>query len=161
MSQQGTLVGNADVSFNFASSPDANQAVFTAIWRFFNGVMRSSSYAQLVAVNYGSGGGSTNYADENNPFGENAFQVWRLPSGSSLCPVDVYVMFQWADSSAFGSSPGDPGLLNGGTADGVGVAVAYRDDGGSPWNGTTVGSGSDTKGTPVWTEGTSKLRIFP
>lgn len=113
-------------------------------------------------MNYGASGTGTEYSDENSPFGQNAFFVWRLPSGSSGRPKDVYVMCQWADATSFGTSPGNPGqLANSTTNDGVGIVVAYRDDGGNPWTGTTNGNGSDTKSDPVWTAGDSKLRIFP
>lgn len=157
----GQTVGKVDVTYQFSTDNENNQALFTTIWRFFNGPMLSSSYVELVALNYGAAGTGTEYPDENAPFGQNAFFVWRLPSGSSSRPVDVYVMCQWADATSFGSSPGNPGRLSNGTGDGVGICVAYRDDGGNPWAGSTNGDGSDTKGDPVWTAGDSVLRIFP
>lgn len=54
-------------------------------------------------------------------------------------------MCQWADTNLFGAAPGNPALLNGATTDGVGIQVAFRDDGGNPWNGTSNFNGADTK----------------
>ncbi len=38
--------------------------------------------------------------------------------------------------------------------------VALREDGGSPWNGTTNADGTDTYGTPIWTAGASTLHVL-
>jgi len=152
-----------------------NQEFFTNLFRFFNGPLRSGSYAQLVALSTGSstfaaGPGGTNYHNETGSFGENAFFVFKIFSGaipgagpSTRRSGDYYVLFQWADTNNFGALAGsNPALLYGGTTgDGTGCAVAFRDDGLSPWNGTTNANGTDTKGNPVWISGSSKLHCLP
>lgn len=164
----GTQSGSVDHRTNVASPANANQEYFTNLFRFFNGPLRSGSYVDLVALQTGSSAGGTNFHDQNNSFGENAFACFRVRSGSvpgagvsTRRAVDYYVLFQWADAAAFGASPGNPGTINGGTTDGTAIAVAWRDDGLSPWNGTTLANGNDTKGSSVWTAGTSSLTVFP
>jgi hypothetical protein len=166
----GTASGSVDHVSNTASAATQNQEYFTNLYRFFNGPLRSGSYVQLVALQTGSSAGGTNYHNETNPFGENAFCVWRVRSGSvgasgisTRRAQDYYVLFQWADAVSFGTSPGNPGLMQGAAAvDGVGMAIAYRDDGLSPWNGTTLANGNDTKGAQVWTSlTTGALHVFP
>jgi hypothetical protein len=163
----GEVIGKVDVNYQFTTDNNNNQAQFTSLWKFLNGPMLSSSYFELVALNYGASANGTDYPDEGNPFGNNAFFCFRFPSGSnaygdSQRQHDMYLFAQWADTTSFGSSPGNPGLLNAGTGDGLGIAWCFRDDGGNPWNGTSNGDGSDTKGDPVWTDGEETiLRIFP
>jgi len=84
-----------------------------------------------------------------------------LASVSTVRTIDFYVLIQWADVSAFGASPGNPGTNRGSTSnDGPAFAVAYRDDGTSPWAGTTNNDGTDTKGATVWTNGGSTAHVL-
>jgi hypothetical protein len=151
-----------------------NQELFTSLFRFFNGPLRSGSYCDLHALHTGSTTPTalgTDYHDENTPFGNNAFAVFKFPSGTISGTVskrasDMYVLIQWADTATFGASPGNPGLRDGGTNDGVGWQCALRDDGGDPWTGTTLANGDDRKGAtpgtgPVWTAGGSTVRVLP
>lgn len=41
---------------------------------------------------------------------------------------------------------------------GVGISVAFMNDGSSPWNGTTNDNGTDTKGAPLWK---NNAMVFP
>lgn len=163
----GQVVGWVDRTIvNPPNDNDNNQELFTMCYQFFNGPMASSSYAELHALNYGNGATGTNFYDENDEFGQNAFAVFRIPSGSnaggnSIRQHDLYVMMQWADSTSFGTSPGNPGLIAGSTGDGVGFSVAFRADGGDPWGGTSNADGSDTKSDPVWDDGGSKTYVYP
>lgn len=166
----GTTSGSVDHRTNTASAATANQEFFTNLYRFFNGPLRSGSYVELVALQTGSSAGGTNFHDEALPFGENAFSVWRVRSGSvpgtgpSIRRAqDYYVLFQWADAAAFGASPGNPGQINSASSagDGVAISTAYRDDGTNPWGGSTLGNGNDTKSSPVWTSGSSTVHVFP
>lgn len=115
----------------------------------------------IIASNNGSGAssgqGNIDYHDGANPVGENAWicAAWDAGAGQPF-----YILIQWADASTFGASPGNPGLLRSGSGtDGVGIAMAVRDGGGNPWNGTSNDDGADTKGTPVWTG--ADVRVFP
>lgn len=163
----GTIFGSVDHSnaaVGYGATP--NQELFTTIFKFFNGPLRSASYVEPVALNTGSSGTGTNFHDETNPFGENAFFCFRFVTGSisgsqSKRTANLYVLFQWADTVAFGTAPGNPGLLVGSNADGIGMSAAFRADGGNPWNGTTNFNGNDTKGGLVWNSGSSTVYAFP
>lgn len=169
----GTVSGSID-HYIAQLANNGNQELFTNIFRFFNGPLRSGSYCDLHALHTGSTNPTAlgaDYHDESTPFGNNAFAVFRFPSGSikgtqSKRSSDMYVLIQWADTATFGASPGDPGLRDGSTNDGVAWQVALRDDGGDPWTGTTLADGNDRKGAtagvgPVWTGGSSTVRVLP
>lgn len=158
----GSLCASYDHYSYTGNSQTLNQEFFTNLFWFLNGPMTASGYTELVALNYGSANGSvtgdgTNYWDISGDFGENAWAVFRFPSGSSnLRTVDMYALIQWADSVSFGTSPGNPGLINAaGGADGTGMQIACMQDGSNPWEGTTNADGSDTKGDPVWNTGSN------
>lgn len=166
MKTYGENVGWVDRIIPVGVVADNNSRCFTMLYQFFNGPMASSSYSELISLNYGASGTGTDFTGDGNPFGENAWAVFKIPSGSvggqeSVRGSDLYYLIQWADSSNFGTAPGNPGLLGGGVADGVGISVAWRDDGTSPWLGTTAANGSDTKGATVWGPGSSTLRCYP
>lgn len=164
----GTVSGSIDIRLTQTSN-NGNQELFTAMYQFLNGPMRSGSYCELHALHTGSTSPTalgTDFYDEATPFGNNAFAVFKFPSGTISGSVskrssDMYALIQWSDTAAFGSAPGDPGLLINSMADGVGLAIALRDDGGDPWTGDSNADGNDRKGTPVWTAGPSTLRVFP
>lgn len=163
----GTIKGSVDHVNSVAGvGSQPNQELFTSIFRFFNGPLRSGSYVEPVALYTGSTGTGTNFHDETNPFGENAFFVFRFVTGSvgstqSKRLANLYVMFQWADAANFGAT-GNPALLLGASAaDGVGMAAAFRLDGGNPWAGTSNFNGSDVKGGQVWVSGSSTVCAFP
>lgn len=140
------------------NAPDLNQEVMVNVFRFFR-YCETQGICTVIASNWGSGGTGEQFHDEANPLGENAWimAAWNAGSGQTF-----YVLAQWADSSTFGASPGNPGLLNGSSSnDGVGFQLAVRDDGTNPWNGTSNDDGSDTKGATVWTDGGSTVRVFP
>lgn len=167
MANHGQLIGWVDRVANETASNNINQVIFTFLYQFLNGPMRSSSYSELVALQYGLSGTGTDFFDENSPFGENAFAVFRILSGAnaggnSNRAQDYYVLIQWADTQTFGTSPGDPGEAGGSVSnDGIAIACAWRDDGNSPWGGSTNADGTDSKSTPVWVSGSSTVRVFP
>lgn len=142
----------------------------------FFAFIRSCAAAGLctvVASNYGAGpspeGDGENYFDGGNldggggpgpgaaAIGENAWIYSEWNHGTHI----MGVLIQWARDDNFGLSPGDPGEINGTQAgNGVAWAMAVREDGASPWNGTTNDNGADTKGDPVWTAGAT-THVFP
>lgn len=116
----------------------------------------SNGLCTIVASQWNGSG--ENFHDEANPLGENAFIYAEFDVGVKLFGI----LIQWADSDNFGTAPGNPGLLQGSASnDGVGIQFAIREDGTSPWAGTTGDTGANTKGTPVWTPGGSVVHVFP
>lgn len=101
--------------------------------------------------------------------GSPAFWVTIQWGGSAVSANGVGGENYWADVNAFGQS-GSIGTIGVPYLDtsagsfsanslltssatkfgGVGIAVGMMNDGSSPWNGTTVNSGTDTKGKPAW-----------
>lgn len=149
----GTITGLVDARVGDGASQSAalnNQEAFTVIYNYLN-----SKYTR-VSSNFGSSGTGFDFHDGTNPSGENAWAVFTADSAS--VPFDILI--QWADVNSFGSSPGNPGLLQGSIVDGVGIMAAFREDGTSPWGGTTDDDGADTKGSTVWTPGTSTLHVL-
>jgi len=159
----GTVHGSVD-HLTQVIGANGQQEAFTILYNFFTNQMIGEGNAELVASNYGFTGTGFDFWDGANPSGENAWACFKMlisdarPGNSNLGAY--YVLIQWALAAPFGASPGNPGLLLGGTGDGVGITVAFREDGTSPWGGTTGSPGSDTKGTPVWTPGTSTLHVM-
>jgi hypothetical protein len=150
----GTLVGVVDCLHTTALYPvtaDRQKNTFVNLYDFMQRHVTVGN-ATLHASNYGNGASGFDYHDGANPVGENAWAVFKfLASASSVRTTDFYVLIQWADGSSFGSAPGNPGSIENATSDGLGIVMAYREDNGDPWNGTTNANGADTKGTPVWT----------
>lgn len=153
----------------FGSSPslgsvDISQWTFKTVWDFFK-QLETQGYVTEIARNNGSSatfspkGLGTDFYNEANPFGENAWAVFLFPPSSNRI-VPYYVFFQWNLGTDFGSAPGSPGLILGGSGGSVsninlGFAMAAAtDDLGdytSPWPMASTGSmGSDTKQSPVW-----------
>lgn len=139
------------------TAPNTNQEHYVNWVRFIRHC-ETNGLCTVIASQYGSGGTGEDFHDQANPAGENAFTYAEWGAGS----LTFGILVQWADGSNFGTSPGDPALNDDSQfADGVAVAMAFREDGGSPWNGTTGDTGANTKGTPVWTAGVSTLHVFP
>lgn len=169
----GTVLGSVDHLIAFGPT-GSNQEAFTSLFKFLNGPLRSSSYVELVALQTGSAQTGvpasqmgTNYHDKINPFGENAFACFRWRSGSTPFggpstrrAHDYYMLLQWSYNTTFGNAPGNPGRCYGGTF-GVGISIAWREDGGNPWGGTTMANGNDSKGSTVWVSGASVVHSFP
>lgn len=155
--QLDMMIGDGEID-----APELNQNFYVGLERFIR-YCAANGLCNIIASQTNNGGVTNlaNYHDEANPAGENAFicSEWDQGTGQTF-----YLLIQWADASAFGNSPGNPGLLlasGSGSADGVGVQMVVRDDGSNPWNGTSNDDGQDTKGTPVWTDGGSTVRVFP
>jgi hypothetical protein len=141
-------------------SVDVNRDHYVSLEAFIRFCV-ASGLCSMVASNNGSGAasgqGNIDYHDGANPAGENAWNlsVWDQGAGQPF-----YILIQWADADTFGAAPGNPGLLRSGSGtDGIGIAMAVRDGGGNPWNGTSNDDGSDTKGATVWTG--ADVRVFP
>lgn len=160
----GTKVWSTDHYLEYVaegSSPNnMNQALFVTTYNFLQQHVTAGN-ATLHASFYGNGGATGfDYHDGANPAGGNAWAVFKfLASASTERTFDFYVMIQWADSGVFGTGGGSPGRINGGTADGCGICLAVRQDGGDPWGGSTAADGTDTKSATVWVPGGSIVSV--
>jgi hypothetical protein len=182
----GTPIGSIDHLIGDGiiapGSPELNQAAFKIIFDFMQ-QMVTAGYATRIALQYGSTsytpgvlntwGTGTDFYDGATPFGEGAFAVYRMNgftsgntssarNGTDLPDFDYYILIQWYDYYTWGTAPGGPAEMDSGTgSDGVGYQLAVREDGASPWNGTTNNDGTDTKGDPVWADGGSTAHVLP
>lgn len=165
----GTVVGSIDhqIGDGVLDPPDLNQNLFKVLYDFFAVTMAGAGYCTLIALNWGSAGTGTDFHDGANPFTEGAFAVFRMNgtadgNAASSRTLSYYVLIQWYDATNWEAiAPRGPGLLAASSAsDGTGIMLAFREDGGSPWNGTTNVDGLDAKGTPVWTAGPSTLHVL-
>ena len=137
-----------------SAAKDNNRDMFAALFNFFERNVTVGN-AQRIALYYGSGASGTGFTGDTNPFGENAFAVYKyLATASTKRTFDFYVMITWADQNALQG-------VNFGSPDGIGIAMAVCEDGtSSPWNGTTNNDGTDTKGTPIWDNATSPAHVI-
>ena len=163
----GTLHGSVDHVSSGPNNASRNQELFTWLYNFFINQVIGNSYGTLIASSvgfWGAAGDGFGYWDSADPSRENAFFVVRMDTSTERPGGGVtgayYIMVQWADSEVFGAAPGNPGKINNGTGDGVAVCAAFREDGTSPWAGTTNADGTDTKGATVWTAGGSTLHVL-
>jgi hypothetical protein len=151
----GQVRGKIECFLNEGSGSNNAQAFFTSLYNFLVGHPNMS----LIARNAGAGQGAANigYYDGSTPFGTNAWAIFKFlatAGGGGPRSFDYYLLIQHANGGAFGSSPGDPGLLlggggGGGGAVGIQAAIGVGGDG-NPWNGAGATLGGNTKGTPVW-----------
>jgi len=124
----------------------------------------------LIALNYGDSGTGTDYHDGANPFGENAFMVYRWAvSAARAYTVEMLIQWSYGSNSLETHPDAAPARIKGSlgsTGPNIGVAfcIARDTNGGdeSGWNGTTNADGTDTKGTPVWEHSAGgSLQIYP
>lgn len=155
----GTPHGKVDCKLSITSAANTHQEAFITVVKFMDDVMVANGYATRIASQYGASGSGFNYHDVANPAGENAFGVWRF--GAADTPGNFFVLVQWAQSANFGTTPGNPGVVNGvAAADATGIAIAARENGTSPWAGGTANAGADAKGATVWTDDGSIVHVL-
>jgi hypothetical protein len=165
----GTVHGVVNKTWpRYGSSADENAMhLFAAIAQFFDHLctVGGGSIMTRIASNYGGGSGF-DYPGGSNPIGYNqVLGVWKMntstlrPGGGSALG-EVYILL-----SACGTANDVWGLTASGTDTGwdgeVVISMAFREDGGNPWNGTSNNNGLDTPvvGNP-WTDGGSTLHVF-
>lgn len=156
----GTIKGVVDCNINTGNAANNNRNLFVNLYNYFQ-LQVAEGQALLEASFYGNGGAAGfDFHDGPNPAGENAWACFRLLSGTSTNRTqDYWVLIQWTDAESMGTGGGAPGALSLGN-DGVGMMIAYTESGVSPWNGTSLGNGADTKGTPVWTDNGSVVHCL-
>ena len=147
---------------------NANNETFVTVYNFFNSL--SSIGVTRIAYNRGNGGTGMTYWDQGSPPGNCAWALFRF--GNAMIPFYVllqgcnitqeygYYYTNYAGCTPCVNSDADSNHRNGFYSH-MAIAIAMRLDGTSPWNGTTVNTGTDTKGSPVWTPGGSSLAIWP
>lgn len=150
-----TISGSID---HYITSSMANE-MFVNAYNFFNSAGASALGITRIAYNHGAGGSGMGFHDSGSPAGDNAWALFRF--GNAQIPF--YILVQYTQTATLGTSPGNPATnnLNSGRAYGYAYQIAQRIDGGSPWNGSTLNNGADTKGTPVWTAGGSTMAVYP
>jgi len=152
------------------SSPNGNQNFFASVAAFFDHLSTAGGgdIMERVASNYGNGSGFDRVGGSNPCGTDHSWGVWKMPvstarpgGGSAL--GEVYVLLAMFYSTTPGSQ--NMQLLGSTTADGVGISIAFREDGGNPWNvgggATQNDDGNDTAGSPLWTAGGSTVHVFP
>lgn len=171
----GTVRGRIECLSNTGNQYLNGQELFTNIYQFLKTQLEPAGVVTEIARNNGASGTGTDFHNQANPFGNNAWYVFRWNSSTQGNPTASrtwpwYMLVQWfrADQAGFGTSPGNPGLIDaavnlGGSSSGVAIACAIGIGGDeNPWNGTTA-LGSATKGSSVWkvpTGGTSVM-VWP
>lgn len=156
-----TIIGSVD-HYVYPSINALNEC-YTSIFNFLTSSNAKSVGIELVAFSSGSRPGTgSGYWDEQLRFGNNAWCVFRFASAS----LPFYMHFQYCESGGiFGATPGSGARIanvSSASKGGIGWQVAFREDGGNPWNGTTGSiNGSDVKRTTVWVSGSSRLYVFP
>ena len=149
-----------------AGTSNAVNEFFISLYNAFNNL--SSIGVTRIAYNKGNAGTGMTYWDQGSPPGNGAWALFRF--GNATIPF--YVLIQGANLTSYeaftyasyaGCTPcvGVHNNYTTGYYNNVSIAVAMRADGTSPWGGTTVNTGTDTKSSPVWTPGSSTLAVFP
>lgn len=157
----GTVHGMVNVNMGHVDSNLWNQrAMFGTIATFFDHLSTPAGGNVMTRIASNNGNGASNYLGHPSsaePCGsDHSWGVWKMnastlrPGGGSAMG-EVYILLGFFESTY----PSAYGFKIGGatTTDGIGIAIAFREDGLSPWNGSTNDDGSDTSGTPTWTDG--------
>lgn len=127
---------------------------FTYLYRLINGYANTT----VIASYYGFGGSGFGLSGDIDQSGENAWFAWEWNPSTTHHGKPVYGLAQWAFAEALG--------VHGGPAAGYGtfglfLSFACAESGGYCWNGTANNNGADTKGTPVWFNGSQNVVPFP
>lgn len=135
---------------------------FINFFRFLSGTCAPMG-VRLRANHTGSvaNGGMNYYIDSFKPHGENAWALFEFTQASP--PFWLYIWYTHTFFASSSAGPANPAMAEGvnNNVRGLFMATAVREDGLSPWNGTTASNGQDTKGNPVWISGSSSLCVFP
>ena len=161
------LVNKMIPRYSATADENANH-IFAAIAHFFDHLctVGGGNIMTRVASNYGGGTGF-DFPGGTYPIGYNkTLGVWKMntstlrPGGGSAMG-EVYICMiagptagttGWSVIGTNGDASNDGELM---------VAMAFREDGGNPWNGTVNNNGLDTPGLPLWTAGGSTVHVFP
>lgn len=152
------VVGVSDIRSFTGTQSHIYLEMYVSAIRFLTSPQAQSVGIERIAYNTGSSATGENFPDQPGNVGHNAWSCFRFLSAS----VPFYMLIQATGNNSPNSAPGTPGLFdNNAGVSGLAVSFAMRADGGNPWNGSVARSGSDWKGTPVWTGGSSDLFVWP
>lgn len=149
------------------------QGICEMIASYFGDSVVTTGYSDPASV-----GDGMDYWNNANAAGQGAFAVFRWKrsgeGGTATARThSYYILIQWVrggDQGGTGFGPAAPwgqtasdSFNNSGPYSALGIQSAIGDDGAgtdeNPWNGTTLGDGTDTKGTPVWAA--TAVAVFP
>ncbi len=151
-------VNNQEVEFRHAFND-----MFVATYRFLNSSTAQSMGIFRRACNFNNQFSDCDfkYRQSSPPPGNNAWALFEFSSAN----LPFWLLIQQSDAlsnNSFGIGAGEPADNDwSGKISGFAFSVALREDGGSPWAGTTLNNGNDSKARPVWTPGPSRLAMFP
>lgn len=142
---------------------DNTRNIFACFAEFFDHLctVGGGSIMTRVASQHGNGSGlSRGQVGSNHAWG-----VWKMntstlrPGGGTALGEVYFLLVQMASSYDIGYVISS---TTGATQRGsMSMAIAFREDGGNPWNGGTDNDGLDEVGSPVWTAGASTVHVFP
>lgn len=172
----GTVHGVVNKTFPRIVDNDYQNSgcVFAAFAQFFDHLSTPAggSIMTRIASNYGGGSGF-DYPGGSNPFGTGNVKllgVWKMNTstlrpGGGTALGEVYISLVASLSSSSSSYFSTWGLLSNDSGTGYGelaMQVAFREDGGDPWNVTRANLGADVPSNPViWTAGGSTVHVLP
>jgi len=155
----------------FADAIEHFENMFIATHKFMISANAAALGISLVASNFGNGTSTCDYRvnSHTGSLGNTAWAVYKFDSASTRFYLLTYFQkFLASDASRDFEFDHERSrtitIFEGNSVTlrpGFGISVAMREDGNSPWNGTTNADGTDTVGSARWTAGGSKLAIFP
>lgn len=158
----GTIAGSIE-HYQAATITTAScQSFFVSCYNFLNNNTASLGLQRIAYHTGSTPTGATpvrgmNYYDQPNPAGDNAWACFRFLSAT--VPFDILI--QASNGTAFGNSPGNPGLANASSATQLfGLAFACTPNSGTAWNGSQNNNGFDTKGAVVWASSSQSSTIW-
>ena len=150
----GTIRGKIDCVSLSISATTRCQEIFKTLYDHMERI-KALGVVTRIALQYGDSGTGVDFHDGANPFTDGAFAVYRFAANGGRAN-DFYVLMQYGTDTSTDGSPltiwgNAPPASNSFVT--FAFASALESDNStnaSPWGGTTVNNGSDTKSTPVW-----------
>ena len=158
--------GQIDIYASQATWQDRVKHIFTQMYaRLYTASV--TGMLELIALQFGNGGSGT----AGSPvFGNRAFAVFRWKKSGQVGITttranSLYMLIQYTADGNIAGSEGPGAIANSATLTGcmLGVAFAMGDNSGtdaSPWRGSMLANGTDTKASPVW-GGPTTVALYP
>lgn len=163
----GTITGLIE-AYHDGTVSDGEQLAAQEIFKNLYDFLNTHTATTRIALSYGTGTG-TDYHDGANPFGTQAFAVFRWDTNANRTWPWYLFIAVGNQPGSFTSIPWRPGGTSASTSAGWVVMSAAVGVGGdeNPWNGTTNNDGTDTVpggGTDMWTSpsgGGTNVKVIP